>query len=75
MEYTIDDLWPVSTKVNRLGGIGVDWSGPTGFGRFELYWEDDGTLHADTECMSSDENRKFIKTMMNLIAEKVIIDG
>ena len=74
-EYHIDRIWPVSTKIVPNGGIGVDWYGEIGFGRFELFWGEDGKLHADTECLASDTNREFIKTMMNLIAREVVVDG
>jgi len=70
MEYTIDDLWPVSTEVVPNGGIGIDWSGPIGFGRFELFWGEDGKLHACTECLG----KKFIKRMFDLLIEEIVID-
>lgn len=71
----IVDIWPVNTKVCPNGGIGVSWVGDIGFGQFTLVWEDDGSLHADTECLDSDDDRLFTETILKLLAQRVVIDG
>ena len=71
----IDEVWPISTEIVPNGGIGINWLGPIGFGQLILYWGEDGRLHADTECLSSSENKDFIKTMLNLLVNEVIIDN
>ncbi len=73
--YYIDRVWPVSTKIIPNGGIGIDWSGPIGFGQLELYWGEDDKLHADTECLSSNEDKSFIKTILNLLPDFIEVDG
>ena len=71
----IDEVWPISTEIVPNGGIGIYWSGAIGFGQFILYWGEDDKLHADTECLSSNENKDFIKAILNLLVEEVIVDG
>ena len=73
MDYSIDEVWPVNTDFVPNGGIGINWSGPIGFGQFILYWQDD-ELHVDTEYLFTNEDRNFIKTIFNLLADKVIVD-
>ena len=73
--YYIDRVWPVSTKVVPYGGIGIDWSGPIGFGQLTLYWGNDNKLHADTECLSSNDNKDFIKEILKLLPIFIEVDG
>ena len=75
MEYSIDKIWPVSTEIVPDGGIGIDWSGPIGWGQFVLYWEEDGKLHADTECLSSNEDKRFIKEILKLLPAFIEVDS
>lgn len=74
-EYSIDEIWPVSTKICPNGGIGIDWSGPIGWGQLVLYWGKDDKLHADTECLSSNEDKSFIKIILNLLPNFIKVDG
>ena len=73
--YHIDEIWAVSTEVIPNGGIGINWSGSIGFGQLILYWGKDGKIHADTECLSSNENKDFIKAILNLLVEEIIVDN
>jgi len=70
-----DEVWAISTEIVPNGGIGIDWSGAIGFGQFILYWGEDGKLHADTEGLSSNENKDFIKAILNLLVEEIVVDG
>lgn len=74
MEYSIDRIWPVSTKVAPDGGIGIDWSGPIGWGQLVLYWGEDNKLHADTECLSSNEDKRFIEKILKLLPTFIEVD-
>lgn len=74
MEYSIDRIWPVSTKVIPDGGIGIDWSGPVGWGQLVLYWGEDNKLHADTECLSSNEDKRFIEKILKLLPAFIEVD-
>lgn len=73
-EYRIDRVWPVSTKVIPDGGIGIDWVGPIGWGQLVLYWGEDNKLHADTECLSSNKDKRFIKEILNLLPYYIEVD-
>ena len=70
----IDEVWPISTEIVPNGGIGIYWSGAIGFGQFILYWGEDGKLHADTECLSSNKNKDFVKAILNLLVEEIVVD-
>lgn len=73
-EYRIDRVWPVSTKVIPDGGIGIDWVGPIGFGECILYWGSNEKLHADTECLSTNDDKRFLKTMLELLIDHIEVD-
>lgn len=73
-EYIINRIWPVSTKVIPDGGIGIDWSGPIGWGQLTLYWGEDEKLHADTEFLSTNEDKTFIKEILKILPEHIIVD-
>ena len=76
LKIQIIEIWPVSREVYALGGIGISWiSNGIGWGEISLYFTPDGKLHADTEHMCSDEDRAFIKAVLEKLAEEVIIDG
>ncbi len=73
-KYEIDEIWPVSTHVIPNGGIGINWSGPIGFGQCAIYWGDDNKLHADTECLCNDKDKNFLKMILNKLIDEIIID-
>lgn len=71
----INEVWPVSTEVCKNGGIGVYWGGNIGFGEFVLAWGEDGKLHAETEHLDSDSDKRFTEAILSLLVERIIIDG
>lgn len=70
----INEVWPVSTKVAKNGGIGVYWSSDIGFGEFVLLWGDDGKLHAETEFLDREDDRRFTAAVLNLLVSEITID-
>ena len=74
LTYSIDEIWPVNTTVAPNGGIGINWSGPIGFGELVLYWGEDNKLYADTEYLSSNSDKKFLKLILELLTEKIIVN-
>ena len=71
----VNDIWPVSTKLYQNRGIGADWESPAyGFGRWAIYWGDDGKLHLSTECMDGGTNRTFSKAILENILVDAIVD-
>ena len=74
VKIDIDEVWPINTKVIPNGGIGVSWSGNIGFGEYQLFWGDDGKLHADTEHMDRGEDKRFTKLILQKLSEYITID-
>ena len=70
----ISEVWPVSKEVIENGGIGIDWSSDAGWGQLVLYWGTDGKLRADTEHICTNEDKTFMKAVLNLLADEIIVD-
>ena len=65
---------PVS-PLTPYGGLTCDWASPKlGWGQFDLYWDANGVLHADTEHMDSDTDKTFSEAILKLVLEKVVVD-
>ena len=55
--------------------MGIEWSGPEGFGRCALILGDDGKLHADTEHMANPNDKCFVRDLLtSLLDTNIIID-
>lgn len=70
-DLTIDD---VDIYVNSMGACRIlfSWSANIGFGEYALYynartkkWE------ADSECMDKGDDKDFLKSLLEKLAEKV----
>lgn len=78
----IDEIWPVLTDVAPRG-IGIDWSSDSEVGQCQLMWLNDGKLHADITCLryryntpvDSDTGKRFIETILSLLASEIVLDG
>jgi len=70
----ICEIWPVSLKYAENGGIGISWCGAVGFGELALFWGDDGKLHATTEHMDSEKDKRFTEKLLELLVEQIVID-
>ena len=76
------DIWaniiPAEESVSNeeIQVVGIDWSCNLGFGRYELYFEENGTkIRADSECMDSNDDKAFLKALLNKIYEMSEIVG
>ena len=50
--------------------VGIDWSCNLGWGRYELCFEENGTkIIADSECMDSNNDKAFLKALLNKVYE------
>lgn len=71
----IDEVWPVRIDLHPNGGIGVYWSGDIGWGEFVLVWGEDGKLHANTEYLDHDTDKRFTEAILKLLVNEIIIDA
>lgn len=69
----IDDIsfWGTGNYYN--GGLKIDWSGNMGWGELDIVIDKNNKLVAFTECMDTNEDKKFVKKIMELLVEKLII--
>ena len=57
-------------------GVRISWTANIGFGVCELYRErDSDKCCADTEHMCDSENRKFLKMLLDKLADTVEVTG
>lgn len=69
----IDEIWIRQHERCPDGIIGINWSSDAGFGQYELIMEN-GTLHAMSEHMDNNQDKKFIKALLEKLLDKIVID-
>ena len=55
------------------GAFGIDWSGDIGFGRYTVYIDENGNIFGESECLDSNENKSFLKALLEKLVEKIQI--
>lgn len=55
------------------GAIKIIWSANIGFGEYVLLNNEDGSITGDSEMMDSNEDKKFISRLLQLLVEKIVI--
>lgn len=79
IELQIDDfeIYPPYTTRNdefiHDGRIVIFWNSTIGFGQYDLWKDKDGKWHGDSEYMDSNEDKDFIKKLMELFVEKLTV--
>lgn len=70
------DAYDVHPFVNeKFTGFVIKWDSDIGFGEYTLYKEvGSDEWHADSEYMDNNEDKDFIKELMKLFIEKLIVD-
>ena len=69
----IDDFYPFVN--NQSMGITIEWSSNIGFGQYTIYKSaDSDKWAADSEGMDDNEDKEFIKSLMELFIEKLNIE-
>lgn len=72
----IDAIRPANLQACPNGGVVIEWSANNiGFGQMDMWWEKDGRIHVDTESMSNNANREFVKKIFDMLAERVVVDA
>jgi hypothetical protein len=75
----IDDIEifpPYTTRESIFihdGCMRISWSSTIGFGTYDLYKDQKGKWHGDSECMDNNDDKDFIKKLLELLVEKLII--
>ena len=70
----IDDMRIRVHDVCPNGVIIIEWSSNIGWGRYDLVLEDDGMLHAYTECMDKGDDKEFTKAILEKLVEKIVVE-
>lgn len=72
---TIDEIWIAKHEHCPNGVIGINWSAPNcGFGQYTMVLGEDGKLHADTEHMDKNDDKRFTKLLLQLLIDKIDIE-
>jgi hypothetical protein len=84
-EITNIDFWSHS-KTNK-GGMRIYWSSDVGFGTLDIIKvkgnkggdfdspKEELVLHCYTECMDSENDKSFIKKILSLLANNLVVVG
>lgn len=57
------------------GVVIIPWSANIGFGELTLYQEKDGKWKAHTECMCNNEDKEFIRMVLNKWVDEMEVKG
>ena len=70
------DAYEIKPFVNeKFTGLVIRWDSDIGFGEYTIYKEvGSDEWHADSEHMDSNEDKDFLKELMKLFVEKIIVD-
>lgn len=69
----ITDLSIFTGPLIPQGAIRVKWECEKGWGVMDFVLGEDGMLHADTECMASNENKEFINRVLAAVVEERVL--
>lgn len=67
-------VWIRQHEVCPNGVIGFDWSGSPGCGRYELIADKEEKLHAMSEYMDKEDDKNFLKIILDKVIEDIIVD-
>ena len=75
----IRDVWANRSddpKMSHIkhGVLGVDWSSPMGWGRWEMIMDENGKPHIYSEHMDKDDTKDFSKAILARVLEDAIIE-
>ena len=53
------------------GGMRISWSSKEGFGELDIMKDNNGKLVTSTECMCNNEDKAFIKEVLESLIDKL----
>lgn len=70
------DAYEIKPFVNdRFTGLVITWDSDIGFGEYTIYKEvGSDEWYADSEHMDSNEDKDFLKELMKLFIEKIVVN-
>lgn len=54
-------------------GLCVQWNSSIGFGEYNIWVGEDGKMYGDSEYMDSQDDKDFIRKLLELIADQMTI--
>ena len=73
-ELHIDAVSAFRNELCPNGGIRIEWSGPIGFGQYDLVIGDDGKIRGYSEHMEKTEDKYFSKELFRLLHEMIVVE-
>lgn len=71
------DINNMKLKIDDIEMFGkclrINWSSSIGFGYYDLVLENNN-IHGYSECMDSNEDKAFIKKLLELLVDRIIIE-
>lgn len=58
----------------KYGVLGVDWSSPMGWGRWEMIMDENGKPHIYSEHMDKDDAKDFSKAILMRLLEEAVVE-
>lgn len=75
------NIFSANAWANRLepecpyGVFGIDWEAENiGFGRLELFFDENGRAHIHSEHMDSNIDKRFTKAVLMRVIDEAIVD-
>lgn len=81
MKHEVKDLTIDGVHVfcnSKYAGLCIEWSANIGFGECRIFLDktdESMKWQADTESMSSNEDKTFIKMLLDKLADMVVVTG
>lgn len=67
------EVLPPNPSFPHYGCIRITWQSSIGFGTYDLWMTEDGKWHGDSETMDNNEDKDFLKKLLQLWVEKITI--
>lgn len=65
----------LASRLEPYGVLVIDWEAENiGFGRLELFFDKSGKAHIRSECMDSNDDKRFTKAVLMKVIEDAVIE-